>query len=173
MTPLLTQEQLQKRLNLLLALDHARKVEESKQKIFYASVYGDVYSMHKKTKLVKLLKKQISIQGYHRVMINGKNKRIQRLVAKAYLEDYTEQLQVNHIDGNKLNNRLDNLEMCTNADNNKHRKIKNHDDVKVIVSIQQLNNLELYLDTDDYEVTTMMLSNYGNMILEKMPILHK
>ncbi|WP_414054869.1 HNH endonuclease (plasmid) [Macrococcus equi] len=173
MTQLLTQEQLQKRLNLLLALDHARKVEESKQKIFYASVHGDIYSQHKKTKQVHLLKSTISNRGYYRVHIKGKNKRVQRLVAKAYLEDYAEHLQVNHIDGNKLNNRLDNLEMCTNADNHKHRKIKNHDDVKVIVSIQQLNNLELYLDTDDYEVTTMMLSDYGNMILEKMPILHK
>lgn len=164
---ILTQEQLQKRLNLLLALDHARLVEESKEKLFFASAYGDVYSMHKKTKLVKLLKQQISNRGYCRVHIKGKNKRVQRLVAKAYLEDYAEHLQVNHIDGNKLNNRLDNLEMCTNADNKKHQLIKNNEDVKAIVSIEQIKRLEKYLNTDNKEVIFMILKDH-DIVLQKM-----
>ena len=46
--------------------------------------------------------------------------KLHRLVAMYYLEDYSENLQVNHIDGNKLNNHYSNLEMVTNAENAKH-----------------------------------------------------
>lgn len=36
-----------------------------------------------------------------------------RLVAKAFIPEYSEELEVNHIDENKLNNNLINLEVCT------------------------------------------------------------
>lgn len=38
----------------------------------------------------------------------------------AFLDDYSEELQVNHIDGNKLNNSVDNLEMVTGKENVLH-----------------------------------------------------
>ena len=38
---------------------------------------------------------------------------VHRLVMKAFSKDFSEGLQINHRDENKLNNRLDNLEMCT------------------------------------------------------------
>lgn len=48
---------------------------------------------------------------------NGKSntKRVHRLVASAFLGE--SDLQVDHIDGNKLNNRLDNLEYVTPQEN--------------------------------------------------------
>ena len=46
--------------------------------------------------------------------------KLHRLVAMYYLSNYSEDLQVNHIDGNKLNNHYSNLEMVTNAQNAKH-----------------------------------------------------
>lgn len=48
------------------------------------------------------------------------HKRVHRLVAQAYLPDYSEDLQVNHIDGDKLNNHVSNLEMCTPRENILH-----------------------------------------------------
>lgn len=46
-----------------------------------------------------------------------KNYKVHRLVAMFYLRDYSETLQVNHINGNKKDNRVENLEMVTNQEN--------------------------------------------------------
>lgn len=63
-------------------------------------------------------------EGYSRVclMKNGKRKNfaIHRLVALAFLPNPENKPTVNHIDGNKLNNRLNNLEWATYSENEQH-----------------------------------------------------
>jgi hypothetical protein len=41
-------------------------------------------------------------------------------VARAFIGDRPDKHQVNHIDGNKLNNHADNLEYCSPSENSKH-----------------------------------------------------
>ena len=43
--------------------------------------------------------------------------RIHRLVAKAFLDNPNDYNEVDHIDGDKTNNRADNLQWCSHADN--------------------------------------------------------
>lgn len=66
----------------------------------------------------------ISSTGYKRVTLwhNGKQKKysVHRLVAMAFLDNPNDYPQVNHIDGNKLNNRLENLEWCSQEMNIRH-----------------------------------------------------
>ena len=80
---------------------------------------GDLYN----TKGLKL-KKQVNIDGYFVVNIYNKDgefhKRICRLVAEAYLPNYSEDLVVNHKDLNKQNDNVSNLEMITSAENTRH-----------------------------------------------------
>lgn len=47
----------------------------------------------------------------------NRNYTVHRLIAKTFLEDYNDKLEINHKDENKLNNCVSNLEMCTRAYN--------------------------------------------------------
>lgn len=84
---------------------------------------GLVYSF-KSNKFLKLINHSA---GYKVVMLtkNGKQKKhyVHRLVCSAYLG--LSKLQVNHKDGIKTNNNLDNLEYCTTQQNTKHAQINN------------------------------------------------
>lgn len=53
---------------------------------------------------------------------NGKyrHKNVHRLVAEAFVDGQNDGLVVNHIDGDKHNNRADNLEWTTRSQNDKH-----------------------------------------------------
>lgn len=62
--------------------------------------------------------------GYRvcKIMVNNKNKdvRIHRAVAEAFIPNPECKPCVNHIDGNKNNNNVSNLEWCTIRENNIH-----------------------------------------------------
>lgn len=82
-----------------------------------------------KDKELKEISYSIDRLGYLRVKIkigkyNRKTIRIHRLVAETYLENPNNYPQVNHIDENKLNNNVSNLEWVTNKQNAQHSKCK-------------------------------------------------
>lgn len=95
---------------------------------FYeVSTFGRVRSLpHNNTK-GKILKPGHNPKGYPNVCVNlkgiRKTKTVHRLMAMAFLE-LKPGLQVNHKDGNKNNNLLTNLEVCTQKYNQLHRVYK-------------------------------------------------
>lgn len=86
---------------------------------YQASMCGQIKSLLTNT----VLKLQKGTKGYLTIRIssspgNYKTKTVHRLVAKTWMGD--SDLFINHIDGNKLNNHVDNLEYCTKSENGKH-----------------------------------------------------
>ena len=71
-----------------------------------------------------VLKPFLTSSGYTRVQLflHGKKRNhfIHRLVAMAFLENPNNKTQVNHINGDKVNNKLSNLEWSTPSENGKH-----------------------------------------------------
>jgi len=68
------------------------------------------------------LKYALNNRGYYSVGIRRKTHMVHRLVAQAFIPNPDNKPFVNHKDGNKLNNHVDNLEWCTCAENNAHAR---------------------------------------------------
>ena len=75
----------------------------------------------------KILKQSVGKTGYYQIVTkiggrNGRNRlfRVHREYAIAFIPNPHGLPQVNHKDGNKLNNHVDNLEWCTASENIKH-----------------------------------------------------
>lgn len=74
----------------------------------------------------RVLKQFNNGRGYLRVhfRINGKqmNKFVHRLVTQTFIPNHNGLPMVNHKDGNRANNHIDNLEWCTASYNSKYRE---------------------------------------------------
>ena len=72
----------------------------------------------------RLMKLSVINSGHRQVHLTHgpehKHFLIHRLVASAFIPNPEDKSDVNHIDGNKANNRASNLEWMSNADNQRH-----------------------------------------------------
>ena len=111
----------------------------------------------------KKLKTSINKNGYLEVQLstNGMRKsyRIHRLVALMFLNNEENKPYVNHKDGNKLNNSVDNLEWCTAKENDIHArntglKLQNkpikaiHIDTEYSICFESLSECARYFSTN-------------------------
>lgn len=92
---------------------------------YQVSNLGNVKSLSRRwVKNEKLLTQSLTKDGYCKVRLLSKSKdktaRVHRLVAEAFLSNSNNEPTVNHKDGNKLNNRVDNLEWLDRHEQLKH-----------------------------------------------------
>lgn len=93
--------------------------------LYQISSYGRVKSFYKKERILKpsIQHFKYKSKNYKREKIElsknniRKSFKIHRLVAQTFIPNPDNKPQVNHIDGNPLNNNVNNLEWCTNQEN--------------------------------------------------------
>lgn len=92
--------------------------------LYQVSNLGRIKSLSRNNTKGKILKLTKDKRGYYFVTLSKNNVvekvMIHRVVAKIFLLNTENKSQVNHIDGNKTNNCVENLEWCTPKENIRH-----------------------------------------------------
>ena len=121
---------------------------------FGANKDGQIYN--KKTKRVSIgLKKSSGYMGItlQQIGFKKKNYYIHRLVHECFKGPIPDGMQINHIDSNKQNNCIDNLEVVTHSENMKHSyKAKKYKTKIEITSDQPIESIKLEIkmkESDD------------------------
>ena len=72
----------------------------------------------------KFLKQHKDEKGYFRVKLSinnvSKNYKVHRIIAECFIDKIEGKTQVNHKNGVKTDNKVENLEWCNNSENQKH-----------------------------------------------------
>jgi hypothetical protein len=105
-------------------MDQIWKEIENSDGLYLINVDGKIVN----TKTSKEVKSYINSKGYlqAKIKINGKwaSMKTHRLIAIAFIENKFNKPFINHIDSNRLNNHISNLEWVTNRENVCHSKLK-------------------------------------------------
>lgn len=143
---------------------------------YKVSNYGRIKSL-KKSKIMKCYEMKIdkyqqgreSTTGNYYLIVHigsakykiDKHFSIHRLVAQAFLNNYSDDLQVNHIDGKKNNNRIDNIEMATPSDNMKHsyKSLNRNKRKKAILMLDRRKNI-----IEEFECMSDVQRKYGYLV---------
>lgn len=84
---------------------------------YTVNIKGEV--TNKKTK--KILKPMLTTNGYMRQYICGKGYQVHRLIAEHFIPNPNNYPEINHIDCNRINNSIENLEWVTRSINMKRK----------------------------------------------------
>lgn len=164
---------------------YKRIIIAGKESSYIISSYGRVISTnYRMTKKPHILKDKIDENGYHSVCLyhNGirNTYKVHRLVAEYFIENPDNKPEVNHIDGNKSNNAIWNLEWATRTENMQHavrtglhRALagENHPESKYsnndVRRVCELLSSGKYSVTEVSELTGMNRSSVSNIAFKK------
>lgn len=129
------------------------------EKYYEVSNLGRVRSLHIRKSKNPIMPIFSNVQrGYMQVLLQAnkyrKTYKVHRLVATAFIPNSENKPQVNHINGNKIDNRADNLEWCTNSENQIHAYI--HGLKKPFTELTHPGNISVY----QYDINGIFIAKY-------------
>ena len=134
-------------------------------------IFDTVYSIREDGVVITgkggILKPKLTKNGYHELALydSGTKKytwyRLNRLVAMVFIPNPENKPFVNHIDGNKTNNHVENLEWVTHQENMDHAKRTN------LIKRGEESPTSIYTDEQIVKVCEMLQEGYRNFDIEK------
>jgi hypothetical protein len=113
--------------------------------MIFAGDWGDIYTMKGKNVEYSMPRKlnQNNVRGYKKVYIKGKDYFVHRLVMAAHVGVCD--APVNHKDGKKDNNYIENLEYCTHRYNSWHYHNVTKPNTDIDLPAHVVENIECHL----------------------------
>lgn len=134
------------------------------ENLYQVSNLGNVRSLkYNHTNETKLLTPENN-WGYLRYQLKGKHYRAHKLVAMTFIPNPNKLTQINHIDGNKHNNRVENLEWCTAKENTNHALQNGLVDMHKIIMKDKKTNKTIKIFDNILELRkNIKLKGYGHI----------
>lgn len=141
------------------------------ERLYKVSNYGNVKSMPKRIgrynrKNIILLKPKLHKSGYIQYCLtkNGVAKSFlaHRIVAETFIDNHMNKSQVNHIDGNKANNQVINLEWCTPKENTRHAHDNNLVNHKLHKKVLYANSMKMRKEVIQYDINMNFIQEWDS-----------
>jgi len=124
-------------------------------KEYFVTKEGDIISTAKGKP--RKLKPNDNYSGYLYVNIKNKNFYVHRLVATAFIPNPENKREVNHKDGDRSNNRVENLEWVTPSENRK----TSYDSGRKVATTTLMKNRIKELERENKELKNKLLGGKG------------
>ena len=123
----------------------------------------------------EVIKSSLNHKGYPHVCLeNKKTKTVHRIVAETFIPNPENKPQVNHIDGNKQNNDVSNLEWVTNKENMDHAVrigLRAESDKKISLAMTGSKNHRAKLtEAEAKQIKDLCETNTNKQIAELFPV---
>ena len=96
------------------------------------------------TRTDHILVQSMNNVGYLSVSIDGATRLVHRIVAQQFINSNIDGMDVNHINGNRIDNRIENLEIITHADNLAIRRTFNKQQSQYVNEINSNDIVQLH-----------------------------